>query len=164
MVLFLTVWLNFCSVYYAHPLYVSVTNMDIDAKGKSVVFSIRMFTDDLETILHNKYNIEGWIGTPAEHRDSRRRLEEYVNERFSIVVNGGEKIELVTDSLIVNDDSVWFHFKGAARQTIQRMEIENRLLTDFFANQNNLMIIHTGKNETGFRLNRKNTKIELSLQ
>ena len=133
MLLFLTVWLNFCSAFFAHPLYVSYTNVDIDAQERSIVLSIRIFTDDLETILHSKYNIDGWIGTPAEHRDSRRRLEEYVNERFSIVVNGGEKMTLLTDSLTIVEDSMWFHMKGVAKQTIRRMEIENRLLTDFFS-------------------------------
>ena len=163
MFLFLTVWIHFCSAFLAHPLYVSVTNMDIDAQERSIVFTIKIFTEDLETILHNKYNTNGWIGTPAEHRDGRRRLEEYVNERFSIVVNNGEKIGLVTDSMTIVEDSMWFHMKGIAQQTIRRMEIDNRLLTDFFEKQNNLVIIHTGRDEIGRRLDRKKSKIELSL-
>jgi len=137
--------------------------MDIDAQGRSVVLTIKMFTDDLETILHNKYNIHSWIGTQAEHRDSRRRLEEYVNERFSIVVNSGEKLVLVTDSICLIEDSMWFHMKGAAKQTIRRMEIDNRLLTDFFERQNNLVLINTGRKDIGHKLDRKKFKIELSL-
>jgi len=163
MFLILAVWLNFCSAFLAHPLYVSVTNMDIDAQGRSIALSIRIFTDDLETILHNKYNIHGWIGTQAEHSDSRRLLEEYVNERFSIAVNGGEKIGLVTDSITIVDDCMWFYMKGIAKQTIRRIEVENRLLTDFFEKQNNLVMIYTGRNEIGRKLDRKNFKIELSL-
>ena len=163
MFLFLTVWMNFCSSVFAHPMYVSYTNMDIDRQKGSIELSIKMFTDDLETILHNKYDIDGWIGTPAEHRDGRRRLEEYVNERFSIVVNHGEKINLITDSMIINDDSMWFYMKGTAKQTIRQIEIDNRLLTDFFSSQNNLMIINTGQNEIGRRLDRKKYKFELSL-
>ena len=163
MLLFLVVWMNLCSVFPAHPSYVSITNMDIVAQERSVALTIRMFADDLETVLHNKYNIDGWIGTPAEHRDSRRRLEEYVNERFSVVVNDGEKIDLVTDSMAIVEDSMWFYIKGVAKQTIRRMEINNRLLTDFFEKQNNLMIINTGRNETGHILDRKKYKIELSL-
>jgi len=144
-------------------MYFSVTNMDIDAQGRSIMFTIKMFTDDLETILHNKYNIDGWIGTPAEHRDSRRRLEEYVNERFSLVVNSGERIALLTDSMAIVEDSMWFHMKGVAKQTIRRMEIENRLLTDFFEKQNNLIIVSIGGKEKKWdKLDRKKYKIELS--
>jgi len=137
--------------------------MDVDAQRRSIVLTISIFTDDLETVLHNKYNIDGWIGTPSEHRDSRRRLGEYVNERFSIVVNGSEKIDLVTDSMTIIEDCMWFYIKGIAKQTIRRMEIDNRLLTDFFEKQNNLVIINTGKNEIGRRLDRKKFKFELSL-
>jgi len=137
--------------------------MDIDAQGKSIMLTIRLFTDDLETMLHNKYNIDGWIGTSAEHSDSRKRLEEYVNERFSIAVNDGEKIVLVTDSMTIVEDSMWFYIKGVAKQAIRRIEVNNRLLTDFFEKQNNLVIINTGKNETGRILDRNNYKFELSL-
>jgi len=162
MFLFLTVWINFCSVF-AHPLYVSMTNMDVDAQNKSIILSIRIFTEDLETVLHNKYNVDGWIGTQNEHRDGRRLLKEYVNERFSISVNNGIKLNLVTDSMVIIEDTMWFYMKSTANQTINRVEIDNRLLTDFFSKQNNLVIISTGRNVKPFKLDRKNHKIDLSL-
>ena len=165
MLLFLTVWLNFCSIFI-HPTYFSITNMDIDAQRGSIVMDIRIFADDLETILHNKYNVEGWIGTSAEHRDGRRLLMEYVNERFSVTVNNGEKMELVTDSMIISKDvepMMCFYMKGDVQRSIRQMEIDNRLLTDFFAKQNNLVIIGVGRKEMGHKLNRKNHIIELSL-
>jgi hypothetical protein len=142
--------------------------MDIDVQRGDITLSIRIFADDMETVLHNKYNIEGWMGTPAEHRDGRRLLQEYVNERLSITVNNGEKIELVADSLtIVKDEEtmICFYMKGVAQQSIHRMEIDNRLLTDFFEKQNNLMIVSVGRNEKdkAYKLNRKNHTIELSL-
>jgi len=167
MLLVFTVWFNFCSVLFAHPMYCSITDLDIDAQRKSIVLSIRIFTDDLETVLHNKYNVDGWIGTPNEHRDSRRLLREYVKERFSIAVNNGNKIELVTDSITVakeDEPVMWFYMKGVALQSIRSIEVENRLLTDFFSNQNNLVIISVDRKEKKWeKLNRKKYKLELSL-
>ena len=163
MFLFLTVWLHFCSIICIHPVYVSMTNMDVDAQKGSIVMSIRIFTDDLETVLHNKYHVHSWIGTPGEHSDSRRLLGEYVSERFSIVVNKGEKLSLVTDSIAIVEDAMWFYMKGTAKKTIRHVEIDNRLLTDFFSSQKNMVIINTGRDEIGHVLNRKNHKIELSL-
>ena len=165
MFLFLTIWLHFCSIF-VHPVYVSITNMDIDVKKGDIAMEVRLFTDELEMVLHNKYNINGWLGTPNEHSDGRRLLCEYVHERFSITVNSGEKIELVTDSMIFRKDEeaiMCFYIKGIAKQSIRRIEIDNRLLTDFFAKQNNLVIINTGRDEIGRKLDRKNHKIELSL-
>ena len=164
MLLFLTVWHSFCSIFLVHPLYVSMTNIDVDAQRGSIVLHVRIFTDDLETILHNKYNVDGWIGTPAEHRDSRRLLNEYVNERFAIAVNNGEKLALVTDSMVIVDDMMWFYMNSVAKQKISRIEIDNRLLTDFFSIQKNLIIISIGgRSEKGHKLDRTNHKIELSL-
>jgi len=185
MVLFFTIWINFCSIFLAHPVFFSMTNMDIDSQKGDIVLSIRIFTDDLETILHNRYNVDGWIGTPKEHRDSRRLLSEYIHERFSVAVNKGKKLDLQTDSITIVEDSMWFYMKSAAQQTIRHVEIDNRLLTDFFSNQTNLVIISANQNETGlmhrikywftgvskdvdskeygYKLNRKIHKIELSL-
>jgi len=140
-----------------------MTNMDVDTKEGSVTLSLRIFTDDLETILHNKYNVDGWIGTPKEHRDCRKFLLEYLNDRFSITVNNGEKINLVTDSITIANDMMWFYMKGTAKQSINRIEVDNRVLTDFFSGQNNLVIVNTGKKDTGRVLNRKTYKFELSL-
>ena len=160
MVLFFTVWIHFCSSFWAHPMYVSMTNMDIDSQKGDIILSIRIFTDDLETILHNKYNVDGWIGTPKEHRDSRRLIKEYIHERFSIAVNNGKKLDLQTDSIAIVEGCMWFYMKSATQQPIRQLEIENRLLTDFFANQKNMVIIN---NKIGRELNRKTPKIELSL-
>jgi len=166
MVLIFTFLFNFCSVHFAHPMYFSVTNMDVDAQKGVIVLSIRIFTDDLETILHNKYNVDGWIGTPNEHRDSRRLLMEYLNERFSITVNHVDKMALVTDSLVVDDEEsvMWFYLKGVAQQPIRKIEVDNRLLTDFFSSQNNMLIISVNRKEIKWdNLNRKKYKIELSI-
>lgn len=162
MFLFLAVWMNFGSMS-AHPLYVSITNMDIDAPVGRVTLSIRIFTDDLETILHNKYYVDGWIGTSNEHRDGRRLLKAYLDERFSIAVNDGDPLVLATDSMVIREDAMWFYLNGAANAAIRKVTIINRLLTDFFAKQTNLVIVGTGRSEKGYKTDRKNGRIELSL-
>ena len=164
MLLFFTVWLNICSMLHTHPFYVSITTIDIDTQNGNIGLSIRIFTDDLETILHNKYNVHSLMGTPGEHRDSRRLLKEYVNERFSIAVNKNEKLALVTDSVNIVEDAMWFYMKGDAKQAIKNIEIDNRLLTDFFEKQKNIVIIGIDEqNDKGYSLNRKNSTIILSL-
>jgi len=138
--------------------------VEIDTKGGGIALHIQIFTDDLETILHNKYNVHSWMGTSGEHPDSRRLLREYVNERFSVAVNNGEKLELVTDSMTIHEDNMmWFYMKSTIPKTIRHIEIDNRLLTDFFSGQNNLMIVAFEREEKTYRLNRNNHKIALSL-
>ena len=162
MTLLFAFWINFCGIT-SHPLYFSMTNLDIDARGKSIVGSLRIFTEDMETVLHNKYNVHGWVGTRNEHPDSRRLIIEYVGEKFSIKVNRDEKLRLMIDSISIIEDMTWFYIKGISSQPIRYVEIENSILTDFFERQNNLVIIGIGRKENGFKLDRKKHKIELSL-
>jgi len=159
MALFLTIWLSI----FSHPHHVTVTNMDIDAEKGSIAMSIKIFTYDLETVLHNKYNVDGWIGMSNEHPNARQLMKEYVNERFSVSVNNGAKIELVTDSLTIVADAVFFHMKGEVNETISRVVVDNRLLIEFFSAQNNLVIINNGTRDFAYSLNRRNHNIELSL-
>ncbi len=162
MTLFLVVWINFCSIF-AHPVYVSFTNMDIDAQKRDISLSVKVFTDDLETVLHNKYGVDGWIGTSKEHPNCRRLIGEYVGERFAITVNRNEKLSLAVDSMVIHEDALWVHMKTHASQIIRYVEIDNRLLTDFFYTQTNLIIISTGREEKPYKLDRKKYKIELPL-
>ena len=165
MFLFLAVWLNFCGTF-VHPWYISITNMDVDEQKGDIVLRINLFVDELEVVLHNKYNIDGWLGTAAEHSDSRRLLMEYVNERLSVTVNNGEKIELVTDSITFNKEEeamLYFYMRGIAKQAIRRIEVDNRLLTEFFSNQTNLVYIDVRRGLKAYKLNRNKHKIELSL-
>ena len=162
MTMVFLVWINFCSAF-AHPVYISYTNMDIDARKENIVLSIRIFTDDLETVLHNKYGIDGWIGTAKEHPDCRRLIGEYISERFTITANRNEKLSMTTDSMSIQEDALWIYMKAQASQTIHYVEIENRVLTDFFYSQTNLIIISTGQKEKPYKLDRKKYKIELSL-
>jgi len=183
MLLFFALWINIFSVFNsqlsivntqlttlspsglsAHPQLVSITTMDIDSQNKNIKLYIRICIEELEIILHHKYNIDGWIGTSAEHRDSRKLLEEYVNERFTISVNNDEKMLLTTDSIAIDDVMMCFYMRGAAKQTIIQIEVNNRLLTDFFEKQMNLVLIGiAGRTDQGYVLNRQNSTIMLSL-
>jgi hypothetical protein len=161
MALLAAFWLH-CSVLF-HPVYVSVANMDIDASGGGIALSLKVFTDDMETVLHNKYHIDGWIGTPREHRDSRRLIGEYLAERLTIETNRKEKILMRIDSMSVREEALWIYMNGKSGETIRHLTVENKVLTDFFRQQTNLVIIGTGRKEEGYSLNRNHYKIDVSL-
>jgi hypothetical protein len=137
--------------------------MDIDAPQKSIVMSLSLFTDDLETVLHNKYGIDGWIGTDKEHQQSRKLIREYIDERLVIKVNHTEKLTLLTDSMAIIENALWFYMKAVSSQEIHHIEMDNRVLTDFFSTQTNLVIINTGSKEKGYQLDKRKHIIELSL-
>ncbi len=148
---------------WLHPVYVSVTNIDVNVPEKQIILSLKIFTDDLETMLHNKYDIAGWIGTKQEHPNSRKLIEAYVAERFTIEINHNEKLNLSTDSISIHEDALWLYMKGISSRPIRYVTIDNRILTDFFRSQTNLVIINTGRDEKGYKLDRDKHKIELSL-
>ncbi|MDR1672284.1 MAG: hypothetical protein LBS09_02290 [Bacteroidales bacterium] len=126
--------------------------------------SLRMFADDAETVLHNKYGIDGWIGVQGEHRDARRLLCAYLDEKLTVEANHREKVVLTVDSIVVHEEALWVYMQGRTEDIIRHVTVQQRVLTDFFRTQSNLVIISTGKKEEGYKLDKGKDKIELTIE
>jgi hypothetical protein len=137
--------------------------MDIDAAENRIALSLKVFADDMETMLHNKYGIHGGIGTDREHRDAKRLLMEYLGERLTIEINHREKMTLRMDSMAIHEEAIWLYMQGKSSATMQYVTVHNRVLTDFFRTQSNLVMVSTGRKEEGYKLDKEKDKIELTI-
>jgi hypothetical protein len=52
---------------------------------------------------------------------------------------------------------------GKASANLRTLTVENRVLTDFFRTQTNLVIVAAGGAEKGFRLTRDDYKMQITL-
>ncbi len=66
-------WLIAGMITVLHPLYVSVIEIDHNAKDKTVEISVRIFTDDLEATLR-KYTTARVDLTAPGHKPAMERL------------------------------------------------------------------------------------------
>src|SRR5277367_5720430 len=71
-----------------HPLYISVTEINHNAKDKILEISCKMFTDDLETVLEKVAKTHVDLTAPAGKPVSDKLIEAYVEKHLRLKVDG----------------------------------------------------------------------------
>ena len=62
----------------AHKFYVSVTNVGYSEKNDALQITSRVFIDDLDQLLKERYDIDAKLSTDAESELSDEYLEKYL--------------------------------------------------------------------------------------
>ena len=137
----------------AHDIHVSVTEIYEDGNG-GIELSFRIFFDDLLAAV----GLEPGQELPEDYSSSDELIQDYINKKFSIKINGVvQKLEYVES--IAAMPAVWISFNNSALKTesIKTIEIQNDILNDLFDDQTNMVNIEIGSKRKNFALDRKKT-------
>lgn len=152
--LFLVVLL---SSFAWHKFYVSVTQIDFVPNKKRVEITSRIFIDDLEKALEKKFKKKFYITSTKEIENSEILIQEYLKEKIKISINKkAQNIEYLARE--VEGDVLIFYTKIAISKKINTFEIYNSLLTEVYADQQN--IVHTNINSNKKSILLTNTELQ----
>src|SRR5438270_3441350 len=86
VVIFLAVYLFFSPVrvYAYHPFYVSVTEMSLNSKTKSLEISCKMFAEDVEDVLKQNYKLPVDLSNAKLQDQNNKLINDYILKHFSI--------------------------------------------------------------------------------
>ncbi|KQB99596.1 DUF6702 family protein [Pedobacter sp. Hv1] len=133
-----------------HPLHVSTTELNFNAKEKSLEISCRIFTDDFETILAKQFKTKTDLAKPAMHKAMDELIKKYMNAHLQYTVNGKAATATYVGFEIDHEaTNVYLEIDNIA--TLQSIKLSNTILYDLFDDQ--LNILHVEKLGT-----RKSTK------
>ncbi len=126
-----------------HKFYVSVTQIEYDSQEASLQIISRVFIDDLERLLQERYDEDAVLDVSKNQEQVDRYIAKYFDEKMQLIVDKkireiqflGKKYE---DDLVI----CFLEVKKVVDPTI--LEIENKILFDIFEEQQN--IIHVKKN------------------
>ena len=143
----------------AHPVHISVVNMDVTEDGR-ILFSVKIFTDDFE----NAINTENNTNISFTKNMALSSVEEYVTSYISnnLIINS-DSINLSSEYKFVkmemDTESVWFFFEIENKNyNFGKLIVENTLMCNLFQDQTNLFIISIKGKEEAYRFNNKNRK------
>src|SRR5437868_15376387 len=71
-----------------HPIYVSVTEIEYNAKDKTLEISCRIFTNDLETTLKKDYKGLVDLINPKDKSAMNKLVDGYIQKHLAINVDG----------------------------------------------------------------------------
>lgn len=129
----LIVLVSLSSFMNIHKYYVSVTDIEYVKEAKSLQIISRLFVDDIEKVLQERYDDS--IKIEDELTDTY--IEKYFSKKVLITINN----ELKQFKFIgkeIEDDMVHCYFEIENISNIETINVTNKLLFDMFDNQQNI--------------------------
>ncbi len=135
-----------------HPFYVSVTEINHNARTQAIEISCRMFYDDLEHVLEKQYKVQLDIIKPANKEQLKQLMSDYVHKHLIVKIDG----KVLTPAFLgyeIQEDGAWAYLEAKGISKAQKIEVRDDLLYSEHAEQINMLHV-TVKGE------RKSTKLD----
>lgn len=145
-----------------HKFYVSATDIEQSRTGDALQITIRMFTDDLEALLQERYNGDLILDEDNMPKQSDSYLSDYISKKLIIKING---IPAVLNFLgkEYQDDLTKCYAEIDGIDDIKSLSVQNKLLFDLFEEQQNIVHVKLKNKRKSFIMIKENDKGMLNL-
>ena len=135
----------------AHPIYVSVVEIEHNATEKSLEISCRIFTDDFEKTLRDIYPVKIDLLSPAMHEAMGRYVSEYVRNHLKLSVDG-KPVSLRYLGYEELEEAISSYYQVDDVKSVNRIDIENDMLYSYKKEQMGIMHITVKGERKSLRL------------
>ncbi len=147
-----------------HKFYLSVTNINYAEKDDALQITSRVFIDDLEALLKERYDISGNLGTDTESRLADEYLEKYLRAKFTLEINGEIKpFDFLGRKYDADVIIFYLEIPKVDLSSITSIQIKNEVLTDLYDEQQNIVHFKINGKKKSFVLVKSDTKGMLNL-
>ncbi len=134
-----------------HPIYVSVTEIEHNAKDKSLEISCRIFTDDFEKTLRKTTHITVDLLSPKDKNAMDKLVSRYVQQHLKIMIEG-KAVSLKYIGYEQVEEAIESYYQVPDIPSVKNITVQDNLLFEYSPQQ--ISIIHVTVNG-----NRKSTKL-----
>ena len=146
-----------------HEFYVSVTQIEYVAQKQSVQIISRIFVDDFERLLRERYDESLILTSGGESPEVDRFTEQYLKEKIRIQIDGTSR-ELSFIGKEYEDDIMFAYLEIEGVEDINSIEISNRVLFEIFEDQQNIIRTSINGKKKSIILVRENAKGVLNFE
>jgi len=139
-----------------HPFYVSVTEINHNAKTQSVEISCRMFYDDLEHVLEKQYRTQLDIVHPKNKEQLNQLINDYVHKHLLIKVDG-KVLNPAYVGFEIQEDGAWAYLEVKGIPKAQKIEIRDDLLYTEHPEQINMLHVTVNGERKSTKLDNPDT-------
>ena len=134
-----------------HPIFVSVTEIEHNAKDKILEISCKIFTDDFEKTLRQAYKTYVDLLKPKDKNAMNKLVADYVQKHLQLKVDG-TPATLQFLGYEQDEEGIISYYQVNNIATVKKLDITDNILFEYKKEQ--LSIIHTTING-----NKKSTKL-----
>ena len=138
----------------AHAFHTSLTEIQYNAKEKSLEVTIRMFTDDLESAL-TKLNNGQKVMIGGKNDNSDALLSKYIQQHFAVITPQKQRKPMQYLGKEPEGDATWVYVEIPDGLLLKDHTIYNNLMQELFDDQTNLVNLFYGSNKKTFLFNSK---------
>lgn len=121
-----------------HKFYVSVTQVDHVPDKKAVQIITRIFIDDFETLIRERYDKTVTLVEANESEKIEGYMQHYLKDKFMVKING-KAVRVNFIGKEYDRDVVKCYLEIENVDHINSMEISNKVLFDLFPDQQNII-------------------------
>lgn len=154
--------LVFCLCSFAlHKYYLSLTDIQYNAKNQSLEIITNVFIDDIELEMNKVYQVKLELDTPNQHKKTDSIFADYFSNKLKIKVGGALKKANYL-GIEIDADLVYIYQEITQIDNPKQFEITNTILIQEFEDQQNVVKIKKGKTRRSDILTKKNVKSVLN--
>ncbi len=120
----------------AHPFYLSVSELQIDSKAKTIHLSCRPFIDDIQFALHEKHQLP--LNLTNVNEENKKLLEAYIQQCLQVKI-GKQLVAFTCIGYEIEEEAVWCYFEASLSSNSKQIEVKNTLLCETLSEQINVM-------------------------
>jgi len=143
-----------------HPLYISVLEINHNAKEKTLEISCKIFTSDLEIVLEKLAHGKVDLSDAASKKATDKWIADYVAQHLQLTVDG----RVVSYHFAGSEkeaDGTWSYFQAEGVASVKKLGITNSILYDRFSQEINIMHVTVGGEKKSTRLNYPDRQVDL---
>lgn len=139
--------------FVAHKFYVSSTKVEYVKEKKSIQIISKIFVDDLEQVLQERYSSRVQLDSKRETELDQNYLIEYVLQKLKFKVNGNDA-PLIYIGKEYDIDILHIYLEIEEVEELESINIENKILLDLFPEQQNIIHFSNQKNKKNLILDK----------
>ncbi|GAA3609985.1 peptidase E [Flavivirga amylovorans] len=134
-----------------HKYYLSVTQIDFIKEKQSVQIITRIFIDDFENLLRDRYDESITLATKEEPKTIDVYIKRYLNESIKVKINN-EETNLTFIGKEYDQDIMRCYLEIEGVTNIKSFEISNKVLFGLFEEQQNIIKTKINSKQKSFIL------------
>ncbi len=158
---FLLVAFSFLQKNYAHPYFISVTEIHISSQKKNFEVSCSMFTEDLESAIKSVYSTQIDVKKQLNATEFLDLIYKYISARLEISIDGKKQAYTLIGCENI-EESTWCYLEGSCSSLNGSVSVINSLLFDFLEEQTNMVHVYWDEERQSTKLVNPNKQAEFS--
>ncbi len=143
---------------FFHPFYISVTEINHNAKSKTIEVSTKIFFDDLERDIENENKISFDIIKPQNKSQVNLLISKYVKKHLQIKVDG-KLLSMNYLGYEIKEDAAWCYFEIPKISKVKQIEINDDILFQLHKEQVNMLNVVINGQRQSTKLDAPDSKV-----